>query len=138
MRAFAAIVLSVVACAPTQRRAVPARADPICEDVLPAAPSPPPAAIPFDDRMTHPRKLSGPDPRYTVEALANRVQGTMLLTCRVTLEGCVTDCRVLQSLPHMDDAVVDALRRRRYAPATLDGKPLEVEYTFKITMRAMF
>lgn len=138
MRTVFAIALCITACAPAQRPAAPTA--PICEDGVPAASggSPRPAAIPFDERMTHPRKLSGPDPRYTEEALAKRVQGTMLITCRVTLEGCVTDCRVLQSLPAMDDAVVDALRRRRYAPATLDGKPVEVEYAFKITMRAMF
>lgn len=136
MRPLVAVALCCfTACAPAHRRtASSATPAPICEDTVPGGPRTV-DAIPFDERMTHPRKLSGPDPTYTEKAVANRIQGTILLTCRVTLEGCVTDCRVLQSVPALDEAIIDALRRRRYAPATLDGKPIEVEYTFKITMR---
>jgi protein TonB len=47
----------------------------------------------------------------------------------------VFGCRVLKSLPFMDRAVIDALERRRYKPATLGGRPVEVNYNFKITLR---
>ncbi len=89
----------------------------------------------FDERMTQPEKVGGPDPQYTEKALEREVQGTMVVRCVVTTEGKVHDCRVLKSLPYMDRAVVDALERRRYKPATLGGKPVEVNYNFKITLR---
>jgi hypothetical protein len=31
--------------------------------------------------------------------------------------------------------VIDALEKRRYKPATLGGKPVEVNYNFKITLK---
>ena len=89
----------------------------------------------FDERMSAPEKLGGPDPVYTEKALEREVQGTMIVRCVVTTEGKVFGCRVLKSLPFMDRAVIDALERRRYKPATLGGRPVEVNYNFKITLR---
>ena len=89
----------------------------------------------FDERMSPPEKLGGPDPQYTEKAIEREVQGTMVVRCVVTTEGKVFGCRVLKSLPFMDRAVIDALERRRYKPATLGGKPVEVNYNFKITLR---
>lgn len=89
----------------------------------------------FDERMSPPEKLGGPDPVYTDKALEREVQGTMVVRCVVTTEGKVFGCRVLKSLPFMDRAVIDALEKRRYKPATLGGRPVEVNYNFKITLR---
>lgn len=89
----------------------------------------------FDERMTHPEFLSGPAPQYTEKAVEREVQGTVMVKCVVTTEGRVHDCRVLKSLPFMDRAVIDALERRRYKPATLGGRPVEVNYNFKITLK---
>jgi periplasmic protein TonB len=61
-------------------------------------------------------------------------QRLMLVKCVVTVGGAVKDCRVVRGLPFMDRAVVEALERRRYRPALLYGKPVEVEYTFKIRL----
>jgi protein TonB len=93
--------------------------------------------IEYDDAlMTPPERLSGPDPEYTYLARAHDVQGVMLVKCLVTTLGVVRDCRVIQGLPYMDGAVVDALLRRRYTPARLpDGSAIEVEYTFRIRLQ---
>jgi hypothetical protein len=48
------------------------------------------------------------------------------------LDGRVQECRVIEGLPYMDDAVVNALEARRYAPALLEGQPVECDYTFKV------
>jgi protein TonB len=85
--------------------------------------------------MTRPVFVSGPDPAYTRAALDREVEGLMVVACVVTREGLVRDCRVLQGLPHMDAAVVQALERRRYRPATLDGEPVEVTYHFRLNLR---
>jgi protein TonB len=53
----------------------------------------------------------------------------------VNTDGRVHDCRVVKSLPFMDRAVIEALEKRRYTPATQGGKPIDVDYTFRITLR---
>lgn len=85
--------------------------------------------------MTPPRRLSGPDPQYTTEALEHEIEGTMLVRCVVSIQGTVHGCRVVQSLPFMDRAVIDALEQRRYAPALENGTPVEVEYLFVVKLR---
>jgi protein TonB len=59
----------------------------------------------------------------------------MLVKCIVTVDGVVRSCRVVKGLPYLDEAVVAALERRRYRPATLGGRPVDVDYVFRITLR---
>jgi len=104
------------------------------EVFAPAGPGPTPEYE--AGRMTPPRQISGPDPEYTLQALQNDVQGLMVVKCIVTVEGTVHGCRVLQGLPFMDRAVIEALERRRYLPARLsDGRPVEVDYTFRVRLQ---
>ncbi len=79
--------------------------------------------------------LSGPDPYYTDEAIRHGVHGTMVVECHLMTNGCLVGCQVVQSLPYMDEAVLDALRRRHYKPTMLDGKPVNTLYRFKIVLR---
>ncbi len=91
--------------------------------------------MPFrEEIMTRPEYLSGPAPEYTQKAIENQVQGLMVVKCVITIDGKIEDCRVLKSLPFMDRAVVSALERRRYKPVTLKGKPITVDYTFRINL----
>jgi protein TonB len=87
--------------------------------------------------MTPPEKLSGPEPILTLAAMAQR-EGMVRAACRVTVDGCVDGCRIVKSDPAMDAAYVNALQRRRYRPATLDGKSVEVEYTFRLQWKVPF
>jgi len=89
------------------------------------------------DRLTmkDPVFLSGPSPRYTARAIEREVEGTAEARCVVTAEGRIHDCRILKSLPFMDRAVIEALEQRRYLPATQGGRPVEVDYTFRLTLR---
>jgi protein TonB len=92
--------------------------------------------VEFDPHtMKDPTYVSGPSPQYTEKALEKEVQGVMVVKCVVTADGRIHDCRVVRSLPFLDRAVIEALEKRRYTPATQGGKPIEVDYTFKITMR---
>jgi TonB family protein len=96
----------------------------------------PPSRVDFDEgSMTRPVFLSGPDLAYSRGALERDVEGLMIVPCVVTREGLVRDCRVQQGLPFMDAAVVQALERRRYTPATLKGVPVEVIYQFRINWK---
>ncbi len=85
--------------------------------------------------MTSPVRLSGPDPRYTREALAKGTSGTAIVRCVIETDGSVTRCKVLKSLPGMDAALVETFQSRHYKPATQNGKPVRVLYMFKVTLQ---
>jgi serine/threonine-protein kinase len=89
----------------------------------------------FTEGMTRPERLSGRDIEYTEEAIAANVQGLMKVKCIITVMGKVENCRILETVPYMDQAVLDALTTRVYSPATYQGKPVAVEYIFNFRLR---
>lgn len=95
-----------------------------------AQPPHPDEVLPFGGSMTRPEQLSGELPKYTPEALAARVEGRFVLQCTIRVTGEVTDCRMLDSLRHMETAILDAVETWRFKPATLKGHPVSVRYTF--------
>ena len=80
------------------------------------------------------QKISGPEIDYTPQAIEHEVQGTMVVKCLITIDGTVHNCRVLQGLPFMDRAAVDALQKQRYQPYLVGGQPVEVDLTFRIRL----
>ncbi|OJT19259.1 hypothetical protein BO221_37885 [Archangium sp. Cb G35] len=80
--------------------------------------------------MTRPQRVSGREPQLTPEARAERVRGTALVRCVVTREGRVTNCRLLNGLPYMEQELLEALSTWRVTPVMAQGKPLDVDYTF--------
>src|SRR2546428_5752845 len=59
------------------------------------APVPPPAAdtaIQFNDTITMPSMVSGPDPEYTPEAVERGIEGSMKVRCVITADGQVCAC----------------------------------------------
>ena len=100
-----------------------------------SAPAPEGEALEFNESMTAPSMVSGPDPEYTQQAFERGIEGMMQVRCVVTAEGSVRACKVLKGVPFMDRAVIDALQRRRYKPALAHGRPVDVYYTFSIRLR---
>jgi protein TonB len=89
--------------------------------------------VPFEPAgMTRPQKVSGREPQLTPEARAERVRGTALVRCVVTRDGRVTNCRLLNGLPHMEQELLEALSTWRVTPVTSQGRPLDVDYTFVV------
>jgi len=84
--------------------------------------------------MTRPERISGPDPMYSRAALKARVTGTLQARCVITAAGRVRDCRIVKSLLMMERPVLEALTGRCYRPATLDGRAVNVRYTFTIKL----
>jgi TonB family protein len=76
--------------------------------------------------MVPPRLLLGPEPRYPSAALLQELGGTVVVRCTVTDKGSVQDCRVVKSVPLLDEAALQAVQGRRYAPALYEGRPVSV------------
>jgi len=90
--------------------------------------------LPFGEGMTRPEQLSGEPVRYTREALAAQVEGTILLKCVITIDGRLDNCRVIKPLPHMSQAVLDAVSTWRYKPVRYQGRPVAVDYLIQIRL----
>ena len=77
-------------------------------------------------------------PEYTREAMAARIQGTVLVEAVVLADGTVGDVRVVQSLDRrygLDDETVKATKQCLFEPGKKDGKPVAVRITMEHTFR---
>jgi eukaryotic-like serine/threonine-protein kinase len=90
--------------------------------------------LPYGEGMSRPEQLEGKEISYTREALAARIQGSMLVKCTITRVGRVENCRVLKSLPHMEQAVLEALQSRLYKPILYKGQAVAVDYVFNLKL----
>src|SRR5438067_2708733 len=67
--------------------------------IAPVPAAPPPAsetAVEFNENMTAPAMISGPQIEYTQDAIDRGVEGQMSVRCVVTAEGEVRNCKVLR------------------------------------------
>ena len=59
---------------------------------------------------------------------------TVIARCTITQEGEVERCRIIKGLPHMDEAVLEALTSRHYRPVSFQGRPVSASYTFQVKL----
>jgi len=93
------------------------------------------SVLPFGEGMLPPTLLQNHPIRFSREALEARVEGRAVVRCTITVEGNVENCRFLQRLPHMDEAILSALYMRKYSPATYQGKKISVDYNIPIRLK---
>lgn len=93
-----------------------------------------------NERVKMPRVVREVKPRYTPDAMRQRIQGTVLMEMVVTDDGTVGEMAILQSLDPvfgLDEEAMKAAKAWRFEPARLDGKPvplivtLELQFTLK-------
>jgi TonB family protein len=78
-------------------------------------------------KVTAPRLLFQTKPRYPVEALRDKIQGSVWLELVVTSEGLVDHIRVVRSLDvGLDQEAVTAVRNWRFEPGRLGETPVDV------------
>ena len=85
-----------------------------------------------------PRKIQSPEPEYTEEARAKRIEGSVLLKGEIGTDGRVTNIRLARGLGHgLDQKAVECLRKWQFAPATRQGEPVTVQANFEINFRLL-
>jgi protein TonB len=82
-----------------------------------------------------PRKIFTVMPIYPKIALYAHMQGTVVLECIIATDGRVKDVTVVQGIPLLDQAAVDAVKQWRYTPTLLDGSPVEVVMSVTVHFR---
>ncbi len=79
--------------------------------------------------VTTPVLLTEKHPDYTEEAMAAKIQGSVLLDCVVLPDGTVDDVQVVRSLDAfygLDTQAVEALKQWTFEPGIRDGVPVPV------------
>ncbi len=79
---------------------------------------------PVSDFDRPPRVLRQTKPRYPQEAFVKRVEGTVLVEFVIDAGGRVVTARVIQSIPLLDAAALEAVREWIFAPAFKHGQPV--------------
>lgn len=95
-----------------------------------------PGAIGYGPGVTMPTLIARVAPKYTIEAMQARIQGSVWIECVVLPDGSIGDARVMRSLDRrlgLDDEALAAARRWRFRPGRLDGKPVPVVVTIELT-----
>jgi TonB family protein len=70
---------------------------------------------------------------YPQEAKEKKISGDVVLRAVIDTKGNVADLKVMQGDPVLAESSMEALRKWKYPPYLLNGQPVEVETTVKIT-----
>ena len=86
-----------------------------------------------------PRILKLTRPKYPAQPFYNKVQGTVEIEFVVDEKGRVTDPTVVKSVPGLDEAALECVKKWKFKPAQKQGKPTKARalapVTFRITDR---
>ncbi|HEY6141339.1 MAG TPA: energy transducer TonB, partial [Thermoanaerobaculia bacterium] len=76
------------------------------------------------------------EPQYTEIARKARIEGLVIIEAIIDAHGNVTDARVLKPLPMgLDQAAIDAVKRWKFKPGTLNGQPVPVIFNLTVNFR---
>ena len=90
-------------------------------------------SVPVAAVVRPPRLVKRVDPVYPEIARQARIHGAVKLEATTDVYGRVRDVRVLESIPLLDQAAMDAVRQWIYEPMVINGCPRSV--TFNVTVR---
>jgi TonB family protein len=92
---------------------------------------------PHSSPVEYPKCLRCPDPSYTPEARANRIQGRVLLLATVTEKGEAVSIGIIDGLDGgLTGQAVEAVRTWQFRPAVgKDGKPIATRFPIEVTFR---
>ena len=73
-----------------------------------------------------PEQLMEPKPEYPKAAIEAHIQGNVMVVAHVLADGTVGGTMVVKSIPALDSAAVQSVKRLRFKPASYQGKPVAV------------
>jgi TonB family protein len=103
----------------------------LCGAALVAAPQPG-MPVRVGGNVKAPTKIKNVAPKYPEIAQSTRVQGVVIIEATIDPEGKVSDARIIQSIPLLDQAALDAVRQWEYTPTVLNGVAVPVIMTVTV------
>jgi protein TonB len=97
--------------------------------------SDPSGAVRVGGNVRPPRKIFDVRPAMPDEAAGAGIRGIVILEITIDVDGTVKDARVLRSIPMLDAAALEAVRRWRYDATTIDGKAMPVIMTVSVNFQ---
>jgi TonB family protein len=86
--------------------------------------------------VTVPIGYYAPTPEYTDFARIAKIHGAIVLTATVSEAGGAENLKIVKGLPYgLNQASLDAVRKWKFHPATLDGKAVPVQVPIEVTFR---
>ena len=86
--------------------------------------------------VSAPKPIYNPDPEYSKEARKAKLQGVCILSVIISPEGDPRDIRVARSLGMgLDEKAIEAVKRWKFQPSMLNGKPVAVAINVEILFR---
>ena len=86
--------------------------------------------------VSSPKLISKSEPSYTTQAKHAGIQGVVLLTVVIGLDGRASDIHVSRSLdPGLDRNAVGALKKWRFEPGRRDGRAVRVRASVEVNFR---
>ncbi len=80
-----------------------------------------------------PKLIKKVEPIYPEAARAAGIKGTVILEVTTDIYGRIKNIKVLESIPELDQAAIDAVKQWVYEPTLIDGKPKGVIFTVTVT-----
>jgi len=96
-------------------------------------PAPPPQA---STSFHQAELISSVAPEYPDSARNQGIQGDVVVDLQIDDTGKVARAQIVSGPSQLRDAALDALRKRKYKPATMDGKPISTHVIVTIHFRA--
>jgi TonB family protein len=89
-----------------------------------------------DDSLTPPYPVVKVDPKYSAEAMREKVEGEVVLYCVIREDGRMTDLQLVEGLDRRLDANArEAFAKWKFEPARKKGTPIAVETLIRIPFR---
>jgi TonB family protein len=92
---------------------------------------PPPSAVAAqvfwgDPSVVAGKKIGGDDPPYPANAKIDRIQGTVILSARISKAGTIDDLQIVSGPEALRRSSFNAVKTWKYKPYLLNGEPVEV------------
>jgi protein TonB len=88
--------------------------------------------------QTPPRVIHKIEPMYTQEAINAKLEGTVVLTTIIDVDGAPQSIKVVRELGGgLDENAVECLRQWRFRPALSHDEPVEQKITIEMNFRLL-
>lgn len=90
-----------------------------------------------EEGVTPPMVLSRTEPVYTEEARNAKIEGTVVLSLEIDMDGLAQNIEVTRSLDGgLDQSAVAAVQQWRFKPGEKNGKPVRVAAKIEVNFRS--